>query len=451
MVYQHACSSSTGRNPACGTWRTIRLATDSGFWSSWRRFRVTTLGLVLILAACDPGDVKLVAPITGGGGPTFSIRVVIDTPYAVAVSLGWTTGVPAAQVRVHRMDEPYDSSYWHTASADSTGLAAFAGLLYGLYEVEATRPLTAAEMTRVDSAVSLVAGGSRLYLPGPSVYGASMEPDHRGSLVFSELGLNSPPPWEVGGTYADAKFFEVYNNSDTSVYLDGKYWGIGWDLNMDFPSWPCAQTAVVRNDPQGIWTRFVFRFPGQGRDYRLRPGEAALIAKAAIDHRPLHPGLYDLSHANFELGGARSADNPDVPNLQVVGLGPMPPDYPRSADMPEFLSEPVALETLPRYVDPFSGIPWVRIPATAVLDVWSAAYDWTTEGVQLGLTPCLQDVDRSFDRLPGPAGALGDFDVGLSVQRRGLMVLPDGRKVLQDANTSMVDFVKAPRTPGWIP
>jgi hypothetical protein len=45
----------------------------------------------------------------------------------------------------------------------------------------------------------------------------------------------------------------------------------------------------------------------------------------------------------------------------------------------------------------------------------------------------------------------GDFDAGLSYQRRVLMVLPDGRKVLQDTNTSMFDFVKAPRTPGWIP
>ena len=32
-----------------------------------------------------------------------------------------------------------------------------------------------------------------------------------------------------------------------------------------------------------------------------------------------------------------------------------------------------------------------------------------------------------------------------------LFVRPDGRKVLEDTETSMADFVKAPRTPGWIP
>jgi hypothetical protein len=39
----------------------------------------------------------------------------------------------------------------------------------------------------------------------------------------------------------------------------------------------------------------------------------------------------------------------------------------------------------------------------------------------------------------------------ISVQRRVLYVLPDGRKVLQDTDTSMEDFMKAVRSPGWIP
>ena len=46
---------------------------------------------------------------------------------------------------------------------------------------------------------------------------------------------------------------------------------------------------------------------------------------------------------------------------------------------------------------------------------------------------------------------VNDPDNGLSVQRRVLRVLPDGRKALLDTNTSMFDFVKAVRTPGWIP
>lgn len=174
-----------------------------------------------------------------------------------------------------------------------------------------------------------------------------------------------------------------------------------------------------------------------------------MIAKSAIDHRPVHPGLYDLRQANFEWGG--TVNNPDVPDLQFVGLDVLPSYYPEPSTMLEFLSEPVDLQSLPRYLDPSSGTTWVRIPAALVLDAWVSPLDWTTEGVQLGLVACLEDLNPSFERLGGPANAFPDFDLGLSMQRRVLFTLPDGRNVLQDTETSMEDFVKASRTPGWIP
>ncbi|HEX9692586.1 MAG TPA: hypothetical protein VGA22_10850 [Gemmatimonadales bacterium] len=416
------------------------------------RRRGPTVGLLLLLVACDPGDVILLAPDeTSTGAPPVSIHVVIDTPYvAVASSLGWTAGVPGAQVRVHRMDEPYDASYWRVATADSTGVAAFADLLYGLYEVAVTRPLSPPEMVQADSALRLLAGGRRLWLPTPDAQDVMMAPNHRGSLVFSELGLPEPLPWETGGTnYPDAKYFEVYNHSDTTIYLDGKYWGIGWIYLTDATFRPCSQTQVVRNDPEGLWTEWIFRFPGSGTDYPLAPGETALVAKAAIDHRAVHPGLYDLRDADFEWGGR--ADNPDVPNLEDIGVRPMYWYLPLPGEMPEFLSDPVDLETLPRYVDPYSGSLFVRIPRASVLDVWAGLLDWSTEGVPHLSVQCLEYVHRFFEGLPGPpAGAL-DFNDGVSYQRRVLTALPDGRKVLQDTETSMVDFVKALRTPGSIP
>jgi hypothetical protein len=102
--------------------------------------------------------------------PSTSIRAVVDTPYAaLAAALGWEDGVPGTQVRVHRMEEPHDESYWTVAPTDSTGIATFADLLVGLYEVTATRALTVAETARAQRAVLLLAGGSRMYLPSASV------------------------------------------------------------------------------------------------------------------------------------------------------------------------------------------------------------------------------------------------------------------------------------------
>jgi hypothetical protein len=411
------------------------------------------VGLLLLVPACDPGEVLLLAPEKSASDvPALTIRAVIDTPYAdLSETLGWTVGVPGAQVRVHRAEEPYAVGYWHVSMADTTGMATFVDQLAGLYEVEVTRSLTAAEVVQADSTARLLAGGRRIRVSPGVVRGVTVMPDRRGSLVFSEFFLTEPSHWETGGiSYPDAKYFEIYNNSDTTVHLDGKYWGRGWDKAWEYPAWPCAQTAVVRNDPAGVWTSEVFRFPGAGTDYPLQPGEAVLIAKSALDHRPVHAGLYDLSHADFEWGGYRNADNPDVPNLQDIGLRPMNFTRPFYRD-PLFLSEPVDLATLPQYTDPALGTRWVRVPHDAILDVWVAAQDWTTSSFTPGVSLCLEATHRYFERLPGPAFANSDWEQALSHQRRILLVLPDGRKVLQDTDTSMEDFVKAVTTPGWIP
>jgi hypothetical protein len=410
--------------------------------------KVRLTALVSLLAACDPGDVLLLAPETSSPQPTLSIHAVLDTPYAaLAGALGWTAGVPAAAVRVHLMTEPYDSGYWHQATADGTGLAQFSGLLGGLYEVEVTRALTSTEATQTGA--RSLAGGGRLYVPTSGPADLALEPDRQGSLVFSEIEV-AVPIFDNYTSYEDAVYFEIYNNSDTTIYLDGKYWGIGWDLNYNFPYWPCDQTAPIRNDPDGIWTRLLERFPGRGTDHALAPGQAAVVAKAAIDHQLVYPGLYDLSGAAFEWTGTSGADNPDVPNLEDIGPSPMGYHGP-GADAVTFLSEPVDLATLPSYVDPHSGKVLVRIPLALILDASSSAVDWTKEDYQPE-PACLEVANKAFERLPGPAySARLDFQGGLSYQRRILQVQPDGRKLLQDTNTSMFDFVKAPRTPGWIP
>jgi hypothetical protein len=411
----------------------------------------TFLAGTLLSTACDPGDVALLAPDRrAGNAAALSIHVAIDTPYAaLASALDWTAGVPAALVRVHRMQDPYDEANWITATADSMGLAAFPGLLSGLYEVSVRRVLSGDERTVTGDAVRLAGGGRRIYVSPGAEQAVTVSPTRRGTLVFSEFGLSTPLPWETDGSYPDAKYFEVYNDSDTTLYLDGKYWGVGWHFLRDYTAWPCEQSVEVRNDPQGLWTKWVFRFPGDGSDYPLRPGAAAVIAKAAIDHRDVHPNLYDLSHADFELGAWRAADNPDVPNMGEIGLRPILANTPMAGD-PMYLSEPIDLASLPRYTDPHTGDAYVRIPGELILDASAGMYDFTSSSFE-PRPSCLEAMHRSFERLPGPAGSSTDFYEGLSAQRRVLYVLPDGRNVLQDTDTSMEDFVKAPRTPGWVP
>jgi hypothetical protein len=300
--------------------------------------------LTLVLTACDPGEVVLLAPEKSASeSPALSVHAVIDTPYtAIAAGLGWTENVAGAQVRVHLMREPYEDAYWHVATADSTGVATFADLLSGLYEVAVTRWLTGPELVQADSGLRLLAGGRRLYVSRGSDQEVTMAPDRRGSLVFSEFLTAQPPNWETGGiVYTDHEYLEIYNNSDTTVYLDGMYYGTGEGFGYDFPSHRCAETAAVRDDPHGIWTRWILRFPGTGTDYPLAPGNTALIAQSAIDHRAILPTLPDLRDADFEWGG--NADNPQVPNLEDIG-----PARPLmvSNGHPYYLARPVDLATL---------------------------------------------------------------------------------------------------------
>ena len=409
------------------------------------------LSLLLLLAGCDPGEVVLLAPEKRASEtPGLSVHAVVDTPFAtIATSLGWTDGVPGADVRVHRMNYPYDESYWTVAVTDGAGIATFFDLLAGLYEVVVSRTLDSTERGQLPGGEHVLAGGRRLYLPAAGAQDVTGAPDGRGALVFGEFSLDYP-----GYVYTlpalDAKYFEVHNNADTTIYLDGKYWGVGWDTIVESERWgTCDQTSAVRNDPEGIWTRIVFQFPGAGNDYPLDPGGTVLVARAAIDHTQVHPDLPDLTHADFEWGGEVSPDNPDVPNLQQIGLEVAYRTVPRIGGS-TYLSESVPLETLQRYVDPATGDAWVRIPRALVLDVWVGAVDWTT--YTFVATPaCLEATHRYFERLPGPAAAHTDPDFTFSAQRRVLYTRPDGRKVLQDTDTSMEDFVKAPRSPGWIP
>jgi hypothetical protein len=94
---------------------------------------------------------------------------------------------------------------------------------------------------------------------------------------------------------------------------------------------------------------------------------------------------------------------------------------------------------------------YLRIPRALIIDASSAIEDFAAESYEPSPS-CLEDLNRVFERLPGPAYEyFTDYPEGLSVQRRVVMTLPDGRKVLQDTDTSMEDFVKSAWTPGWIP
>jgi hypothetical protein len=336
-----------------------------------------------------------------------------------------------------------------SATTDSLGAVRFDSLLTGNYETSALRALTAAEAARLapqDADVDAVAMGGGLTLgDSGAVRTAGAFASRRGSLVISEYWFPSRVS-ETGDFYPYAGYLEVYNNADTTVYLDGKLVGHAAVSINDYPNFPCSRYDTWNNDSLGIWAQFVYQFPGSGLEYALGPGQRALVlATDAIDHRIVGPGAEDLSGAAFEFG--EGPDNPLVPDLVNVGTRTHPYGngmvFGLSSGVP-FLADSVDIAGLPSTLIPDYTIPHLRIPAGAVLDV--AAF--TFQGSPYPACPHI--VHSRFLRQSAPLIPSGNTQPQ-SIQRRVFRTLSGGRQVLLRTLVTGRDFfLSSPRTPGSV-
>ena len=426
-----------------GSYRTIPRLKLAGLFPA-----VVTLSFL----SCDPGEIDLVSPEGSTAEvPALTVRAILgDSHQDLAMTLGWADGIPDAMVRVHKEDEPYDEGYWVHAETDVSGTASFSDLLPGIYEIEIARAIHPDEAEASGGSVQVMAGGVWLRVPRNAPEDVAIVPNQVSGLVFSEVAVIKPLPWETGGpTYTDGVYLELFNNSEQTVFLDGMILGFAWDKYHEYPvGWTCALSFPFRTDPEGVWARRFLRFPGSGTEHPVMPGETVLIARSAIDHTPVHPSLEDLSTADWEFGLSGAAGNPDVPDLSIVGLEGLRINDPMFGN-PLFLSRPVDTESLPRLTESWSGRTYLRFPREEIIDVTIGAVDFTKSSFETA-APCSQAIDPHFETLPGPALWSASDGPAWTAQRRVLFTA-DGRKILQDTNTSMADFVRAWKTPGWIP
>jgi len=397
-----------------------------------------------VFAACDTPGLTFVDPDTGAVGPE-------DTPDTVhvqledsvwAAALGWTEGVPNAQVQVHRFIDPFRPDTLYT---DSLGYALLPeDLLSGDYRIAALRVLTAEEAAATGGEIRAFGDGFAQRLPADTVP-LRLGVDRAGGLVFSEI-------YHGGGTqqirYGFSQFFELYNNSDTTAYLDGVLFGSAYGHIGSGD--PCEESQPWREDPLGLWALEFHQFPGGGLDYPVPPGQAITVAMDAADHSVVHPTLPDLSQADFELEGTADTDNPSVPNLPSVGpfsslsghgLSTMP-------EQVQFLSLPLDVAALETAL--VNGRRYARVPADMIVDVLDG------DMVNLDAQPDLIEpyrckwVNRDFDRLESVYYRPDNNGNTASLHRRILRVASGGRFVLQDLNTSFLDFVLGTYSPGRI-
>ena len=381
------------------------------------------------------------------------MRVSIDSSDA-AIARTAGVGISGITVRLQRSGSVESS---RIAETDAQGTVQFDGLLEGLYSASAERPLTTSELARLnaeDRGASVFAGGAQAVVSPPAsrTVDVALVGARRGSLVISELfnyvGL-SP-------TYPHGNYLEVYNNADTTAYLDGialfntsTFYHTTWWAD-------CPVYAAIRTDPQRLWANWMLIFPGSGRDHPIRPGEAKVIAMDAINHRAASgmEGMQDLSLADFEeIGTDSDTDNPYAANMLrgfKAGPGALGRGSTFPGDVSYGLARPSAVRQLTtttiRRVKQNGGVDiqtmeFAGVPAAAVLDVFSVfeapAQQALLRMAHFEMVVCDPWLSPEFERR---VAELYDYFVPRAMRRRSLGRTAAGAEILQRTQTSARDL-----------
>ena len=266
--------------------------------------------------------------------------------------------------------------------------------------------------------------------------------------------------------YFKDAFYEIYNNSNQTQYLDGVILGVvddGLPVGTYTPAnsiWVDGSGSLLSSYPMYSFTMY---FPGSGTEHPLEPGKSVVVAVSAINHsaRTLSSGdvqsPVDLSKANWEMyvqgKTVTLTDNPDIPNLEFAykNMG--------IQFMPSTSGEAVILAKLPTGVkitdflasaDNFKVKPGtsltanLMIPSDYVIDAIDIVRAPATERYKHLLTK--DDLGQAW--VDGSSnGSLQDAAYSGKSLRRKVSAVVNGRSIYKDTNNSSVDFIKGGSTP----
>lgn len=418
---------------------------------------VLAISLCTLSVACSAGQVDDTTgpdttPVdTTGTGTvqrgTLTVRVEIDgRDQAIAAVAG--VNLQGLTVRIERLGSTEQP---RSAVTDASGAATFAELLQGTYTISVDRPLTPAEVAKLPTDERdigiFAAGGQVAVVPPARAAIITLVAARRGSVVFSEFHNRTVA---VGGpAYQFAHYFEIYNNSDTTVYLDGMLL-VGRPpvpLGTQAISQPCATVnAEQRLDPDGIWVNNIFAFPGTGTTHPVQPGEARVIAVDAADHR--FAGLPDLSRAQFEFKGTEAdPDNPSAANMERI-RGNIVANFGHGEGIAQgslyALALPITRDTndlIRTTINDRGKLGTVfRVPRAAILDAVGVQTTEAHEQFYGDFVACFPFAAPHFERSPA---RLMDPADPRPMRRRSLGRTADGREILQRTGTAARDFEQA--------
>jgi hypothetical protein len=399
-----------------------------------------------LLGGCLAQSVLIDVPVREQGRARLATLVMREDSSVVA-ALGWKEGIPNADVTI--ADGDSGRTVIKSGRTDSLGRLALDSVVAGTYWVTVDRRLSSAEIARLIGSPSVDGFVTRQRLllgSADATLLVGTPTSRRGSLLVS--GWAFQPGYYGVDSYDFGGFLELFNSSDTTVFLDGVLTAEGSAQGIETQPVSCAENLRLLQTPDGIWARNFDRFPGRGRDYPLGSGKTVVIATDAIDHRPLFKNAIDLSHADFEYRGSSDVDNPGVPDM--INLGPFAAFYGHgtffsSVSAVVALVRPSDIDAFKRQISP-TGAEYRLIPRDQLLDAIAIRYINAAK-----YKPCDRMVDPSIVHDDAPLLGLPPDPFLQSVNRRIYFVRPDGRPVLQNTRSSLSDLIIGERTPGRIP
>ena len=240
--------------------------------------------------------------------------------------------------------------------------------------------------------------------------------------------------------------YEIYNNSNETVYVDGLCFGhlmpenatgkANYDWGAQYPVSDYVFFARIMQVPGT---------PGTDKKYPLNPGESIILCQYATDHTvpELNPNSIDLSSCEFEWYEPSNTNQTDQDAINLKMAFPINPSSPykvwnTSTNGPafamffpteEFTNDKIA-------TDQNNGVSTsYPVPASIILDAVEAIKDETQ--VQNKRVPTSLDAGYIWvtDDNGEPA-----IQVGKSIVRKVLYTASDGHVILQDTNNTTNDF-----------
>lgn len=424
-----------------------------------RAFSLLAVLIAINAVACTAGKVtdegpSQTSPDTIKRPPTVVQRAAISVNVSIAnddQSIAAQAGVSGVGATVHLLRLASGDAE-RTAVVGAGGAVTFDSLLEGSYAISVDRTLTANELLRLSPAqreAAVFAGGTQVILrpPAPITGTVALVAARRGSVVISELFAYAPGPPIF---YSYGNYVEVFNNADTTAYLDGMLLFMTASPEHTDIWGGCDVNAAFREDSAHVWANVIQAFPGSGRDFPIAPRTAKVIAMDALNHRAASPETdqVDLSNADFEqIGSDADINNPFVPDMIKVRAdgGAFGRGFPLSAKrsygiaLAMAASQLVSRQLIPRIAG--TGITLYGIPASSVLDVVSTTLTPVERAKldALGASEreCVPFIAQNFDIAVAP---LNSPPLRMAMARKSLGFDAPGRERLQRTRNSARDL-----------